>query len=77
MKELRIQLKDQGDYELLIQLIQRLGIKVTEVQEDDSNNERDSQKMADILEDLAANGGVSIKAPSDWQNHLRKDRNLS
>jgi hypothetical protein len=77
MKALRIQLKGQGDYELLVQLIQSLGIKVTEVQEDAPNNERDSQKMADILEDLAANGGVSIEAPSAWQNHLRTDRSLS
>lgn len=76
MKELRLKVKDQVDYHLLLRLAKRLGIELTEVDEGSQNKKGTSEEMADILDEMAADGGISMDNPSEWQNNLRKDRKL-
>ena len=76
MKELRLKVKDKADYNLLVRLAKRLDIELTEVDEEVQNKATSSEKMAEILDEIAADGGISIEDPSQWQKNIRKDRQL-
>ncbi len=76
MKELRLKVKDQADYNLLVRLAKRLGIELTELEEPKEVDKNASEKMAAILDDLASNGGINIDDPTEWQKNIRKDREI-
>lgn len=76
MKELRLKVKDQADYNLLVRLAKRLGIELTEMEEPKQVDKNASEKMAAILDDLASNGGINIDDPTEWQKNIRKDREI-
>jgi len=76
MKELRLSVKNQEDYNLLVRLAKRLAIELTETEEYQGIKKEASEKMAAILDDLAASGGISIDNPAEWQKSIRKDREI-
>lgn len=75
MRTITLNIKNTNDYQLLLQLVKRLGIKLLEKGEDVP--EESGVKMAKALEKLLSMGGFkSIPDPAAWQRRTRKDRNL-
>ena len=76
MKEIRLKVRNNRDYKLLLDLANRLGVDYTEHELRGEEVKEASKAMADILDQWAEEGGSSIEDPIDWQNKTRKDRNI-
>ncbi len=72
MNTVTLQVDDNKDYELLLQLLSRLKVKVVTSTKNSSLLER--QKLLSIIK--KGGSGKSISDPVKWQKELRKDRPL-
>jgi hypothetical protein len=72
MTTVTLQVEDNKDYELLLQLIASLKLKVITTSKKSSLQER--QKLLSIIK--KGGSGKSIADPVKWQKEMRKDRKL-
>jgi hypothetical protein len=72
MTTVTLQVEDNKDYELLLQLIASLKLKVITTSKKSSLQER--QKLLSIIK--KGGSGKSIADPVKWQKEIRKDRKL-
>jgi hypothetical protein len=72
MTTVTLQVEDNKDYELLLQLIARLKLKVVTTSKKSSLQER--QKLLSIIK--KGGSGKSIAEPVKWQKEIRKDRKI-
>jgi hypothetical protein len=72
MTTVTLQVEDSKDYELLLQLIASLKLKVVTTSKKSSLQER--QKLLSIIK--KGGSGKSITDPVKWQKEIRKDRKL-
>jgi hypothetical protein len=72
MTTVTLQVEDGKDYELLLQLIASLKLKVVTTTKKSSLQER--QKLLSIIK--KGGSGKSIADPVKWQKEIRKDRKL-
>jgi len=72
MTTVTLQVEDSKDYELLLQLISSLKLKVVTTTKKSSLQER--QKLLSIIK--KGGSGKSIADPVKWQKEMRRDRKL-
>lgn len=60
MKELRLKVRSQKDYNLLIRLAKRLGIEVEGVEDDEARNFASDSDAFDFWEDERKNGYTDL-----------------
>ena len=72
MNTVTLQVEDSKDYELLLQLLSRLKVKVVTSTKQSSLLER--QKLLSIIK--KGGSGKSMADPVKWQKEIRKDRKI-
>ena len=76
--EITISGKDKKALQKVENLAKKLGLQIKNTQKGKTEKESRSEKLSDLLDEVAASGGVfsSIQDPVLWQREQRNDRIL-
>ncbi|TVR78459.1 MAG: hypothetical protein EA412_08460 [Chitinophagaceae bacterium] len=75
MKSISINIENPKDYQLIIQLLKRLGIKIQSIDKEKEQH-KSMQALYDLLDSVKENELFNdIEDPSQWQRDIRNEWN--